>query len=345
MRVMFRSWLALGWLAVALACGTASPPPAPSAVSAVAATPLGSAIPAVVVPPRPLTLALTMPIDAADAANTTFGLAPFGYHGPDQPSSGSPGWDIEYRIGAQVRAGAEGQVAAVLADPATPGRTRVEIAHTPDSGYRTIYGNLASVAPDIAVGEVVRRGQPLGTAGTMTSATGAAYAMARFQLDDYEGYYPIPNPNAVSPLPYLTGEATVAFARIWTTAASAQELTEPFSANPRLEPFPMSRTWKRESGTGPWGITFTRRSARTNDYEYAVLAESGTAIEAGTVTLRYTQRPQPTIDLVTPTGNRLGVYDIVDATMRLAISPPGGIRPTGLSDASVYRTVLPTRVP
>ena len=53
--------------------------------------------------------------------------------------------------------------------------------------YRTIYTNLASVSADIAAQEVVRAGQPIGTAGTSRHlGTRGHYAMTHFQLDDLE---------------------------------------------------------------------------------------------------------------------------------------------------------------
>ena len=157
--------------------------------------------------------------------------------------------------------------------------------------------------------------------------------------------FQIPDPNAVSPLSFLTADARVVFDRIWQTAAYDAELVEPFSSNPRSASFPLTRTWRRESGTGPAGFSFTRTSARSTAYTYAILAESGTSVEAGTVTLRPTARPQATIDLVSPTATHLGIYDIVDGTLRLAISPPGSARPTSFSDVSTYRSERSTLVP
>ena len=86
-----------------------------------------------------------MPIDAADVANTAFGLAPFGYHGADHAEDGHPGWDIEYRIGGIVRAAAAGTVQSVFPDPFTPGRFTVQLEHLVGTHhYRTVYTNLAT---------------------------------------------------------------------------------------------------------------------------------------------------------------------------------------------------------
>ena len=141
----------------------------------------------------PGVLALAMPIEPGDAANTVFGIAPFGYHGADHAADGHPGWDIEYRIGGIVRAAAAGTVENVVPDPLTAGRFTVQIEHLVGTHhYRTIYTNLASVNADIAAQEVVRAGQPLGTAGTLTlfrtepPRGTVSYAMTHFQLDDFE---------------------------------------------------------------------------------------------------------------------------------------------------------------
>ena len=88
------------------------------------------------------------------------------------------------------------------------------------------------------------------------------------------------------------------------------------------------------------GVTFTRRGVRDTDYDYELLAESGTVIETGRAVLTFA-RPVPSIDLIAATGTRLGLYDIVDDRMRLALGSPGASRPVNLSDASVYRTPRP----
>lgn len=149
----------------------------------------------------------------------------------------------------------------------------------------------------------------------------------------------MPNPNAVSPEPFLSADGKRLFDRIWTTAAFVHELVEPFITNPRELSFPASRTWTRAGGDGPAGIRFTRRTARAAEYEYALLAESGTTTESGTVVLTPTSRPLSSIDLVSPTSSRrLGVYDIISNELRMSLGQPGAARPTSLADATVYRT-------
>lgn len=300
--------------------------------SPLAPTTVGSPAPPVAVPPLPTTvpgvLAIAMPIDAADLATTAFGLAPFGYHGADHAEDGHAGWDIEYRAGGVVRAAAAGTVESVFPDAVT-GRFEVRIEHVVGSHhYRTVYANLLSVSNGVAPRESVRAGQALGVAGNLM----------HFQLDDFEYYREMSHPNAVSPEPFLSADGKLLFDRIWTSAAYQQELVEPFITNPRVLSFPASRTWTRAGGDGPAGIRFARRTARSAEYEYALLAESGTTTETGTVVLSTMSRPS-SIDLVSPTSSRrLGAYDIVSNELRLSLGQPGAARPTSLADASVYRT-------
>lgn len=324
--------------AAAFAGCTSDSPTAPTTIIASQPPPIVVPLPTTV----PGVLSLVMPIELGDQATTAFGVAPFGYHGADHAEDGHPGWDIEYRLGGTVRAAAAGTVQNVFPDPSVAGRTTVQIEHVVGTHfYRTVYTNLASVNAGIVAAAAVRAGQALGVAGTVSQTVGTTpitYAMIHFQLDDFEYYRDIPNPNAVTPEPFLAADAKLFFDRIWSTAVSSTELVEPYASNPRDLRFPASRTWTRVSGDGPAGIRFTRASARSPNYEYAILAESGTATESGTVTLGLTARPFPSIDLVSGTGRRLGMYDIVSDTMRLSIANAGGSRPTDLGAASTYRT-------
>jgi hypothetical protein len=336
---MRRLWILAGMAWFAAACTDTRLPTTPTAVAgptpAVAAPMLPTNVPGV--------LALALPIDPADAANTAFGIAPYGYHGADHAEDGHPGWDIEYRPGGIVRAAAAGTIQSVFSDPFTPGRFTVQIEHVVGTHfYRTVYTNLATIASDVAVDEVVLAGQTIGTAGAVTATVGSStitYAMTHFQLDDFEYYREIANPNAVSPEPFLTASAKTAFDALWTRAAFVHELVEPFATNPRTLSFPASRTWTRAGGDGPAGIRFTRGSARAAEYEYALLAESGVATESGTVVLNLSARPYPTIDLVSATAVRLGIYDIVSNELRLSLDFAGSSRPADLASATVYRTI------
>jgi murein DD-endopeptidase MepM/ murein hydrolase activator NlpD len=327
---MQKVWILAGIVLLAAACTDEKIPTAP--------TPVAGPTPPVVLPPLPTNvpgvLALTMPIDSADSANTVFGMTPFGYHAGDlHAQDGHSGWDIEFRTGGVVRAAAPGTIQNVLID--TLGRFTVQIEHVVgEHFYRTIYSNLATIASNTAVDAVVLSGQPLGTPGTL----GTVGTSIHFQLDDLEFHREIANPKAVSPEPFLTPAAKSVFDSLWRRAEFGHELVEPFATNPRALSFPASRTWTRAGGDGPAGIRFTRFSERSIEYNYALLAESGTVIESGTVAIDPTSRPNPLIALTAPTGVRLGVYDIVSNEMRLALSSPGSPRPADLSGATIYRT-------
>jgi hypothetical protein len=318
------------WLVVmAAACTDRKPPLAPTAIA--------GPTPPVPTPPLPTTvpgvLAIGLPIDSSDLAFATFGMTAFGYHGPDHAENGHAGWDIEYRIGGIVRAAAAGIVQSVSPDPTTAGRFTVQLEHVVGTHhYRTIYTNLTTVNADIVEAEPVQAGQALGTPGTL-STLGTLVPGIHFQLDDFEYYREIAHPNAVSPEPFLRADAKSLFDRLWSGAHVSYELVEPLATNPRDLAFPASRTWTRAGGDGPAGIRFIRRSQRDADVEYQLLAESGTIVEAGTVRLMLT-----TIDLVSPTSRRLGLYDIVSNEMRLSLADPGSPRPAELNGASVYRT-------
>jgi hypothetical protein len=325
-------------LVLAVSCTDARLPTAPTTASAPTTPPATTPLPTNV--PGVLTLAL--PIGADDSANVAFGIAPFGYHGADHALDGHPGWDIEYRIGGLVRAAAAGTVQNVFADPFTAGRTTVQVNHVVGTHhYRTVYTNLATINADIVANAAVRAGQVMGTAGTisgMIGTTGVTYAMTHFQLDDFEYYRDIPNPNAVSPEPFLSPDAKAFFDAVWARASFVHELVEPFPTNPRDQTFPASRTWTRVGGDGPAGIRFTRSRPQAAEYEYALLAESGTVLEAGAVAINVAARPYPLIALTSPTSVRLGVYDIVSHEMRLSLAAPGAPRPADLGGASIYRT-------
>ena len=307
-----------------------------------AATPIAAPLPPATAPPLPTTvpgvLSVAMPIDSGDAANTAFGLIPFGYHGGGHTEDGHAGWDIEYRIGAPVRAAAAGTVSSLEPDQISLGRTSVVLEHVVGTHfYRTHYTNLVNVAGDIVVDAQVLAGQTIGTAGTITATIGdtpVTYAMTHFQLDDLEYHREVVNPKAVSPEPFLSAAGKTLFDRIWTTAIYLQELVEPFASNPRDTPV-TSRAWTRAGGDGPAGIRFTRRGTA---YTYELLAESGTVVEVGDVVLRLTSRPA-TIDLISPTATRLGLYDIMSNEMRMSVPSPGTARPVDLSASSIYRTI------
>lgn len=309
--------------------------------SPTASTPIAPPLPAATAPPLPTAvpgvLSVAMPIESVDVASNAFGMLPFGYHGGGHTEDGHAGWDIQYRIGAPVRAAAAGVVIGVEPDVIALGRTAVVLEHVVGTHfYRTHYTNLVDVASGVVVDEPVAAGQRIGTAGTITATIGGTpmtYAMTHFQLDDLEFHREVANQKAVSPEPFLSASAKPLFDRIWTTAIYFQELVEPFATNPR-DTTVTSRTWMRAGGDGPAGVRFTRRG---NLYTYELLAESETVIEAGDVVLGQATRPA-TIDLISPTATRPGVYDIVSGEMRLTVSSPGGARPATIDPTHVYRT-------
>ena len=224
-----------------------------------------------------------------------------------------------------MRAAAAGTIQDVSID--TQGRFTVHVEHVVGQHfYRTIYSNLATIGSDIEPDEVVISGQTIGTAATFI----------HFQLDDLEFHREIANPKAVSPEPFLTAAARPVFDALWTRATFAPELIEPYPTNPR-EVVPVSRTWTLAGGDGAPAIRFTRSAGRPG-YEYALLAESGTVVETGSVVLNVTARPYPAIDLVSNTSPRLGVYEIVSNELRLSLAPAGSARPVDVSGATIYRT-------
>jgi hypothetical protein len=307
-----------------------------------ASTPVAGPAPPLAAPPLPTTvpgvLRIALPVDAADAASIAFSIKPFGYHGRDHALDGHAGWDIEYRAGGLVRAAAAGTVLSITTDPIAFTRSVVTLEHVVESHfYRTIYTNIAAVNEAVIEGAAVAQGQPLGVAGATVTAN-APSAMSHFQLDDLEFHREGPDPKAVSPEPFLNEPARQLFAQLWGTAVYPEELIEPLATNPRTAAVPESRTWTRAGGDGPAGIVFTRRSLLAADYDYALLAESGTPIETGVARFNLAAKPYPTIDLVSATAIRLGIYDIVSKEMRLSVPTPGLPRPADLNGASIYRT-------
>lgn len=329
-------------LAIALAaCNKHAAPGSPTPVSAAPAASVPVPAPVPSPPAAPSTIAVSMPIAVADARSSFYGLGPFGYHGADHAEDGHPGWDVEYRLGASVRAAGDGSVQSVFTDAFDATRVTVQLMHAGGArGFRTVYTNLINIPPGIVAGAAVQRGQPIGTVGSITATQGSTaitYAITHFQLDDFSAEAGLTNRNAVSPEAFLSADGRAVFDRIWTAAVYAHELVEPHPTNPRDVAFPLTRLWTRESGSGPAAIAFTRPSGRATDYQFEIRSESGAVVDAGRVALNFTVRPFPTIDL-SGTGSRLGVYDIVGDRMRLALGGTGASRPADLSAASVYRT-------
>ncbi len=306
-----------------------------------------------------------MPLLASDAGSAfSLRIWPFGVHGGDAQKGGHlydgghPGWDIEYKAGASVRAPADGTIQSVLSDSHTSGRTTIQIQHgTGSKNYRTNYTNIQS--PAVTVGGTIKAGDPLGLAGSAEGYVGptkVTYYMTHFQLDDFTT--PAPNdgrsnPHSVNPEPYLTPDAKILFDSIWAVTAYQQELTEPFTGHPRdkLNPFPIKRTWTLQSQ--PTGANFPSRiefiyvdpavDVTPSDYhDYNLYDSGGNVIESGSIQLNPRGTPHTTIDFTPSSGSkRLGVYDILNESLKIdwALSPLS--RPINLSNAATYKTQKP----
>jgi hypothetical protein len=187
--------------------------------------------------------------------------------------------------------------------------------------YRTTYTNLVSVNTDIAPQEVVRAGQPIGQAGTQsTPATrgtpGTVYAMTHFQLDDFEYYREIPNPNAVSPEPFLTADAKSFFDGLWSTAAYLHELSSPSRRTRGTSGFHVADL-DEPAATDRRAFDSSGIMRRVPPPSIPSARGIGTVIEAGDVSLNSTARPYPFIDLISPTAVHIGIYDVVSNELRL----------------------------
>jgi murein DD-endopeptidase MepM/ murein hydrolase activator NlpD len=279
-------------------------------------------------------------VAAIDVGTGGYGVWPFGVHGSSHAADGHPGFDIEFRPGAQVRAAADGTIQHVVPDSHMSGRFTIRIDHVGGvARYATDYTNLSDIAAGIAAGVSVTRAQPLGTAGVQTQFIGTSqitWAMTHFQVNDFSRNDGLTNQNAVSPAEFFGPSALSLFNAIWRNSVYRTEFCEPFPTNSRAAGFPMSRTWTLRSGS--LAPRFDVRCVSENgDYEYVLRASDGSPIEAGAIVVDATVKPLPTVELRPTSGPaRLGVYDIVGGTMELNLGAPGGSRPPSLTAASVY---------
>lgn len=322
-------WLACSAIGLAAACGS-SPPVAPTAPTSAARS--------------SLTFAIEMPLAPEDVTSGTNGINPFGVYLGDHGIDGHPGWDVEYRIGGMVRAAADGTIQTVIEQPNHPGSYVVQIAHNTGGAFRTVYNGLGLPLSGIVAGAAVHAGDALGLAGVNTLMIGTGLittAGIHFQLDDFSYFGGLTNQNAVSPEGRLSPGARALFETMWTTASYSGELTEPFPTNPRGAPLPLTRRWTLLSGDLPNAIEFTRANGYATDYTYRLLDAGGNVTDTGTATITPWARPLTTIDLTPSNGGapRLGLYDVVSASMRLVLSAPGGARPGSFAGTSVYTTV------
>lgn len=284
-----------------------------------------------------------MPVSAGEIAANAYGIWPFGVHGSSHAADGHPGFDVEFRPGSQVLAAADGTVLNVVADSQSAGRVTIRLDHAIGSQhYATDYTNVSNLAANISAGATVRRGQPLGTAGTQTQFIGTTqvtWAMTHFQVNDFSRNEGLTNPNAVSPEVFLSASGRGVFEAMWRTAAYQTEVCEPFATNSRLQVFPLSRTWTQQSGSLAARIDVRCVSETSADYEYTFRAADGSAMESGTMRVDATVKPLPAVDVRPSSGAaRLGVYDIVSGTMQINLGAPGAARPSSVGGAAVFTT-------
>jgi len=285
-----------------------------------------------------------LPIAEGDSANNGIGIWPFGVHGSSHALDGHPGFDIEFRPGALVRAAADGTIQNAVTDINFAGRFTIRIDHRVGSlAYATDYTNVSSLAAGISSGAAVTRGQVLGAAGVQSQVIGTTpvtYGMTHFQVNDFTQSVGLTNPNAVNPSLYFTPAAQRLFDSLWQVAAYRQEWCEPFVANSRLGGFPFSRTWTLQSGPLPARLDIRCVSDASFDFEYTFRAADGSAVEAGLFQIVPNARPLTTIDMRPSSGGvRLGVYDIISERAQLTLGAPGAPRPASLgAGVSTYTT-------
>jgi hypothetical protein len=260
-----------------------------------------------------------------------------------EPALAQPGRVEAAALEVNERAAADGEVLHAVPDPSAPGRVTVRLMHRAGARvYHTDYTNVDALAPGVTARAAVKAGQPLGTAGVQTLTIGrtpVTFAMIHFQVNDSAQNDGITNPQAVSPLAYLTPAGRSVFDAVWATAAYHQELCEPFPTNPRDAAFPLTRTWTLESGSLPARIDFRSLDPAMNTREYELRGSSGSLLETGKVEVD--SLPRAARLELRPSGGgaaRLGVFDIRSDVMLLALGDPGTPRPADLTGASRYRT-------
>jgi hypothetical protein len=287
-------------------------------------------------------ISIILPVADGQSAYNAYGIWPFGIHGGGHAADGHPGIDIEYTLGSQVLAAADGTIQSVTDDTQTPGRYTIQILH--GARYRTDYTNVTSLAQGIAPNASVTAGQPLGAAGEQTLWMGshqATFAMTHFQLDDFNHNEGLSNPFAVEPVSHFNAEARAIFDRIWAKAAYRQEFCEPFFANERgtVANPTVTRSWNRAAGGLAPVMVFTCPSGGTT-VSYILQDETGAVTEEGTAELTPTagDGSSPISLLITGGGTRRGVYTITGGSMTIDYGAVGAGGPSNLSNGSTYTT-------
>ena len=160
--------------------------------------------------------------------------------------------------------------------------------------------------------------------------------MTHFQVNDFSRNEGLSNPNAVSPETVLSAAGRATFETIWQTAAYQTEWCEPFATNSRLAGFPIPRTWTIQSGSLPERLDVRCVMGGSLDHEYTFRDADGSPRESGSLRLDPSAKPLSRVDMQPASGAvRLGVYDIVDASMLLNLGAP---RPSTLAGATLYAT-------
>ena len=312
---------AVALAAILAGCAAAcSSPSQPSSAVSSSPSAAGSSTPFVI----------DLPIAAGDGATFAYGIWPYGVHGGGHAVDGHGGFDIEYRVGAPVLAAADGTVDSVTADAHDPSRRVVHLRHPRDRGlYVTDYSNLVAVPDRLVPGAAVARGEALGTAGAFVDGRSA---MTHFQLGDPTH---LENGQIIaSPANYVSAPGRALLDELWRTSAYRAEICEPFMTNSRAHGFPITRTWTRQSGSGPATIEVTCVSDSDVSYVMSIDGQG----ETGSLIVGWSVRPT-TADFRPSSGSqRLAIYDIVSETMRLALGGRGASRPTSLDGAGVYVT-------
>ncbi len=265
-------------------------------------------------------------------------------HGGAHARDGHPGWDVEYRPGANVLAAAGGAILHALPEADGGGRYTVRITHDVGgrTAYATDYTNLGSLAAGIATGATVTRGQIIGTAGVQTQTIGrtpVTWGMTHFQVNDFSRSEGLTNPNAVSAELFLSTSARAQFESIWKSAAYQTEWCEPFVTNSRGAIFPLARTWTLQSGSLAPILDVRCPSETSNEYTYSLLASDRSTIESGIFVADAVIKPLATVDFRPSSGGtRLGVWDVLGGTMQLNLAATGAPRPSSLAGAVTYIT-------
>ncbi len=293
--------------------------------------------------------AFRLPIRPGDAANTSFGINPFGIHIAEHGSDGHPGFDFEYIPGASALAAADGTVDKVLTDVHDPTTSTVQLSHTiQGKPFRTVYTNLKTVDLAIAPGAPVTAGQVVGVPGTVTRFQGGrnvVYAMTHFQVDDFSRREGLTNVSAISPEGAFTDAENAVLLTLWARASYEQEPCEPFLTNPRgttVNPT-LTRTWVGATGASPARLEVSCASdGKGTTRSYRFLDQAGRELEAGRATVEVQPGGLTFADFSPASGPaRKALIAITDARMVMAIAAPGAGRPGTLDGASTFTTSYP----